>query len=85
MPKACTQPGKGGGRGLRPTSPGYVASGGALMTYLSAPGRVETVRRMEVSEGGCCAGLASWRARVAERGYPGREGWLGRAAVSKGQ
>lgn len=64
---------------------GYVASGGALVTYPSAPGRVETVRRMEVSEGDRCTGLASWRARVAERGYPGREGWLGRAAVSKGQ
>ena len=38
---------------------------------------------MEVSEGDRRRSLASWRDRVSERGYPRREAWLGRAAVSK--
>lgn len=54
------------------------------MTYVSALGRVEVVRLMEVSEGDRCTSLASCKSWVAERRYPGREGWLERAAVSKG-
>lgn len=53
------------------------------MTYVSAPGRVEAVRLMEVSEGDRPTSLASWRDWVSKRGYLRREGWLGRVAVSK--